>query len=461
MSDLHEYTIARASSEISAGRMSALSFVESFLRRINNLEPFLKAWVTIDGDRALIAAEELDKELAEKGPRGPLHGIPVGIKDIYYTNGLKTTACSKIYADFVPSYDATSVARLRDAGAIILGKTVTTEFASGDPPPTINPWDKEHTPGGSSSGSAVAVSVRMCPAAMGSQTGGSIIRPASYNGVVGLKPTFGRISCFGVIPLAWSLDTIGPMTNSVEDAAIMLQVLAGYDASDPGSSEAPVGKYLSTVNRLETAPRIGLIKEFFFGEAVSEVRAHTLEIAEALSRAGATVEEIALPPSFSTCHAAHWIVNHVETATYHEENHRTRPQDYSDRLRERIEIGFLTPATQYLQAQRLRRVYRREMESLAREWDVLLMPTTPTAAPRDLSTTGDPIFQSPWTSCGLPTITLPSGISPSTGLPLGIQLAAESFAEVRLLAVARWCERVLDINLTPPQVNKDNPSDSL
>ena len=265
MTEPHQLTIAQAATEIAARRLTSQKLVEDLLSRIDKLDSRLKAWVTVDAEGALESAQALDRELEERGPRSHLHGIPLGIKDIYYTAGLKTTACSKILADFTPSYDAASVARLREAGAIILGKTVTTEFASGDPPPTLNPWRAAHTPGGSSSGSAVAVAARMCPGAMGSQTGGSILRPAAYNGIVGFKPTFGRISCFGVIPLAWSLDTIGPMVNSVEDAAIMLQHLAGYDPRDSGCADVPTSDYLQAMDRLDSPPRIGVIGGFFQG----------------------------------------------------------------------------------------------------------------------------------------------------------------------------------------------------
>ena len=450
MTQPHQLTIAKAASEIAAGRLTSQALVKDLLSRIDRLDSRLQSWVTVDDQRALNTARSLDRELEESGPRTPLHGIPLGMKDIYYTAGLKTTACSKILADFVPDYDAASVASLREAGAIILGKTVTTEFASGDPPPTLNPWRPAHTPGGSSSGSAVAVAARMIPGAMGSQTGGSILRPAAYNGIVGFKPTFGRISVFGVIPLAWSLDTIGPMVNCVEDAAIMLQHLAGYDHRDPGCADVPTSDYLRALGLLERPPRIGLIGGFFKDRAEPEVWGHTESVAQKLASAGAVVEMVMPPPSFASAHTVQWVVNNAETAAYHEENFRTRADEYSEILRQRIEVGILTPAVSYIQAQRLRRVFRREMEELARGWDILLTPTTPTPAPRDLSTTGDPVFQSPWTSCGLPTITIPSGISPSTGLPLGTQLAAPPFEEARLLAGARWCEDVLGLSLFPP-----------
>ena len=452
MTEPHQLTIAQASAEIAAGLLTSQRLVENLLARIDKLDLRLQSWVTVDAEGALETAQSLDLELKKSGPRSPLHGIPLGMKDIYYTAGMKTTACSKILADFVPTYDAASVARLREAGAVILGKTVTTEFASGDPPPTLNPWRPAHTPGGSSSGSAVAVAARMIPGAMGSQTGGSILRPAAYNGIVGFKPTFGRISVFGVIPLAWSFDTIGPMVNSVEDAAIMLQHLAGYDPRDPGCADVPTSDYLQALNDLDDPPRIGFIGGFFKERSEPEVWSHTESVAQKFAAAGAVVEMVEPPPSFATAHAVQWIVNNAETAAYHEENFRQRADDYSEILRQRIEVGILTPAVSYLQAQRLRRVFRREMEALARGWDLLLTPTTPTPAPRDLSTTGDPVFQSPWTSCGLPTITIPSGISASTGLPLGTQLAAPPFEEARLLAGAKWCEAVLDVRLFPPDL---------
>ena len=451
MAQLHQLTVAEASVRIAAGELSPVSLVKSLLQRIDFMEPSLKAWTTIDKPAVLSAAEELATELKARGPRSPLHGIPVGIKDIYYTAGLRTTAGSTIYAEFVPTYDATSVARLKEAGAITLGKTVTNEFASGDPPLTHNPWNAAHTPGGSSTGSAVAVAARMCPAAMGSQTGGSLIRPAAYNGIVGLKPTFGRISCYGVFPVAWSFDTVGPMVRCVEDAALMLQALAGYDPKDPGTAAEPVPDYRRALDQMDRPPRIGLIKDYFFSHAEPEVQQHTEEAVQRLAQGGAQVEEVSLPPSFATAHDIQWTIQSAECAAYHEELFRQRSDEYTATLRRRIEVGMLVPALHYLQAQRVRRNYRREMETLAQEWDILLTPTLNAPAPRDLTTVGPNAFQSPWTSCGLPTITIPSGLSQS-GLPLGLQLAAPPFAEGGLLAAAQWCEQVLDVHLQPPEV---------
>ena len=240
---MHELTIAQAADGIRAGTISAVELMEALLARSRALDPKLRVWETLDEDAALEAARSAQAEIERAGPRGALHGVPIGIKDIFNTKGVRTASGSPIYDDYVPDFDSTAVALLRDAGAVIMGKAVTTEFASFDPSPTRNPWNAEHTPGGSSSGSAAGVASRLFPAALGSQTSGSVLRPASYNGVVGVKPTFGRISRYGVTPVAWSLDTVGYFTRTVRDAAVMLEVLAGRDELDSSSSAKPVSRY--------------------------------------------------------------------------------------------------------------------------------------------------------------------------------------------------------------------------
>lgn len=234
MVEAYELSVSELAQKIKDRQLSPTALVRSLLSRIDSLDETLRAWVTIDQEEVLTTARLREQELEEGNSVGVLHGVPVGLKDIFYTAGMKTTACSRIFADFVPEYDATSVAKLKEAGAIILGKAVTTEFATSDPSPTRNPWNLAHTPGGSSSGSSVAVAVGMVPAALGSQTGGSTCRPAAYNGIVGLKPTYGRISRYGVIPVSWSLDTVGILVRTVDDAAVMLQAMAGHDPKDPG-----------------------------------------------------------------------------------------------------------------------------------------------------------------------------------------------------------------------------------
>ncbi|MSQ22002.1 MAG: amidase [Dehalococcoidia bacterium] len=442
-------TVAQASSMIRSGELSPVALIESLLERVRRLEPSLKAWVTLDAELALAAARSSEMELKSHGPQGPLHGIPVGIKDIYYTKGIPTTACAPQYASFVPTYDASSVARLKAAGAIILGKAVTTQFAATDPSPTFNPWNPAHTPGGSSSGSAVAVASRMCPAALGSQTVGSTLRPAAYNGIVGFKPTYGRVSKYGIIPLAWSLDTVGILARSVEDAALLLQVMAGHDDQDPSSSTLPVDDYVGAVAKPVTPPRIGLVREFFYEHATEEVRRHTDQVVARLRQAGATVQDVRLPESFHVHEAARNVVFAVEAAVFHQQMFAEDPNSYGPLLRRLIEAGSLIPGVSYLQAQRVRRQFRTEMDALLAEVDVLLTPATPSPAPRDRATTGNPLFQGSWTSCGLPCIAIPSGLS-ADGMPLGIQLASAPFTEAMVLAAAKWCETTLGVTLMPP-----------
>ena len=449
MTELYKLGVAEAARQIREGRITSVELAESLLERIETYDSELQAWVTVDREEVLSEARRRDEERDAGDIQGPLHGIPVGLKDIFYTEGMKTTACSPIYEDFVPGYDATCVAMLKEAGAIVLGKAVTTEFASGDPSRTRNPWNPAHTPGGSSSGSAAAVSAGMCSAALGSQTGGSTGRPAAYNGIVGLKPTYGRISCYGVVPLSWSLDTVGILTRSVEDAAVMLQAMAGYDRYDPGSRDVPVPDYLEEMRSVDRPPLIGLIREFFYDHSSPEVREHTDKVTRRLIEAGAEVREIVLPDSFGSAHECQRITSSVEAAAFHEENFMTRPDDYGPRIRASIEAGMETSAVRYAQAQRTRDGFRADIVDALRGVDVALMPATPEPAPRDLSTTGDPAFQSPWTAAGLPAIVIPSGLSES-GLPLAVQLAGLHFQEGRMLGAARWCEDVLESNLWPP-----------
>ena len=442
MPNLHNLTAAQSARAIRDGDASAVELVSALLERSRALDPSLKVWVMLDEDAALAAARSRDRELASEGPRGPLHGVPVGVKDIYYTRGVLTTACSRILADFVPDYDSTAVAKLRRAGAIILGKTVTTEFANGDPPPTVNPWDAERTPGGSSSGSAVGVAARMFPAALGSQTAGSVLRPASFNGVVGLKPTFGRISRYGVVPVAASLDTMGHMARSVEDAALLLDAMAGYDPLDPDSSERATTDYAAAASRPLESPRVGLVRRFFWERATADTRAHTDAIAQCLADAGATVVEVELSADFDAMLRAHRTLMTTEAADAHRHWFPARADDYAPNVRGVIEAGMKASATEYLDAKRVQAKFARDLSDAMRPFDVVLTPTTPAAAPRDLTTTGPPMFQTPFTFGGFPAITIPSGLD-ADGIPLGAQLAAAHWRDARLLSVAAWAEEAL------------------
>jgi aspartyl-tRNA(Asn)/glutamyl-tRNA(Gln) amidotransferase subunit A len=448
----YELSAIEAAGLIRRQELSPVDLMQSLLDRIDALEPALKAWVWLDRDAALAEAKAREEEVASSPDSGTslglLHGIPVGVKDIYYTAGIPTTACSRVYADFVPEYDATTVALLKRAGAIMLGKTVTTEFACMDPSPTVNPWNPAHTPGGSSSGSAVAVASQMCPAALGSQTVGSVLRPASYNGVVGFKPSYGRVSRYGVIPVSWSLDTMGWMSRTVADAALLLQVMAGPDANDPVAPARDVPDY-STALASPQAPRIGLLRQFFYDHADAETRQHTDAVVEQLAQAGAVVEELALPPSMDTAIEDQQVIMAVEGSSFHEPMYRRQAEDYQPGIRGMIQRGLDTDAVTYSRALERRQQFITDMRLLAERVDILLTPSTPTPSLPDRTNTGNTMFQGPWTSCGLPAITLPSGLAGS-GLPLGIQLVGAYFGEDRLLAAARWCEAELNLQLAPP-----------
>ena len=449
MPDLHTLTVGETASRIQEGTLTAVDLATSLLERSRQLEPELRLWVTLDDEAVLETASQRDRELAIEGPRGPLHGVPVGIKDIYYTQGVLTTACSPILANFVPDFDATAVAKLKSAGAIIMGKTVTTQFACGDPPPTRNPWNAEHTPGGSSSGSAVGVAAGTFPAALGSQTGGSMLRPAAFNGVVGLKPTFGRISRYGVVPVSASLDTMGHYARTVKDVALLLTVMSGHDASDPSSGNAPVPDYAAAAGVRQAPPRIGLVGKFFFERASDEMRAHAERVAHNFAEAGATVAYADLPTDFDELLRNHRVLMTTEAADFHSEWFAERPDDYSPNVRRTIETGIETGAVAYLKAKEFQRGFIQDVEKAFESFDVLMTPATPTTAPRDLSTTGDPMFQSPFTLGGFPAISLPSGLD-SNGMPMGVQLAASRWDDARLLSVAAWCEQVMDVHLSPP-----------
>ncbi|MCI0788072.1 MAG: amidase [Chloroflexi bacterium] len=445
----YELTVSQAAKQINEKKLSPVDLAQSLLERIDATDKDLQAWVTIDREEVLTTAKQREDEARQGKSRGLLHGVPVGLKDIFYTAGMKTAAGSKVYADFVPDFDATSVAKIKEAGGIILGKAVTTEFATSDPSPTFNPWNFEHTPGGSSSGSSVAVATKTVGAALGSQTGGSTCRPAAYNGIVGLKATYGRISRYGVVPVSWSLDHVGILVRTVEDAALMLQVISGEDINDPGSSNEPVPDFIKQMAGHSQPPRIGIVSEYYSDKSTPEVWAHTQEVTKRLAAAGAEIVELGLPGSFKSAHSAQRIVMNVECAAFHEQFHATQAEDYGPRVRSGMEMGMLVPATKYLQAQRLRRQFRQDMVQMVMQVDVVLTPTTPAPAPRDRNTTGDASFQVPWTTSGLPTVTLPSGLS-EDGMPLAVQLGGLPFEEGKLLGAAKWCETALGVRLSPP-----------
>jgi aspartyl-tRNA(Asn)/glutamyl-tRNA(Gln) amidotransferase subunit A len=420
-----------AAAQIREGKISPVDLVDACLARIRALDARLSAWAHVDEAGARAAAREREAEAVSGRIRGPLHGVPVGIKDIIHVAGMPTTAGAKAWAHSRPATDAPAVSRLRAAGAVIVGKTHTTEFAYRDPAPTRNPWNVGHTPGGSSAGSGAAVAARMVPVALGTQTVGSVLRPAAYCGVVGFKATHGLTPAEDVIPLAWSLDHVGVLTRSVHDAALALGVLAARELTAASRGTPTIAVAPELVERAEPA-----------------TAAHLRATAEALARSGARIVEVALPPSFARLHDVGLVVLQVEAAAYHAADFAGHAEEYGPGIRTAIEAGLGRRAVEYVQANRARLAFRAAVMPLLEGHDALLSPTAPGPAPAGLGSTGDAWFCAPWSSAGVPAITLPSGVAPS-GLPYAVQLVGAAGRETPLLGVAAWCEGVLRFAQAP------------
>lgn len=437
-------SIHAAAEDVRRGRLSPVDLLDACLARVDRLEPRVRAWVFLDRDGARADAERLHAELRRGRWRGPLHGIPIAVKDIFDVFDWPTAAGSRLWAGSVARRDATAVGRLRAAGAVFPGKTVTTQYASFDPPATRNPWDPARTPGGSSSGSAAAVACGMCPAALGSQTGGSIARPAAYCGVAGCKPTWGRVSVAGVVPLAPSMDHVGPIAGCVRDLALLLQALAGPDPYDPACADRPVPDYVAALARPPAPPRLGRLRGLFEERAEGPVRALMDEVTAALG----PVRDVALPAEFAEVLPRHRTVMAVEAAAFHGERLRRHPDDYGPRIRELVEEGLACPAPEYARCKEHQRALTAAVGACLHDVDALLTPATTGPAPA-ADTTGDPAFNSPWSYTGLPTVSIPAGWT-REGLPLAIQLVGRPWGEAELLAAAAWCEERLAVEQREP-----------
>lgn len=435
-------TITGLSSRIRTGGISCVDILNNCLGQIDEHEERVRAWVFIDREGAIARAEERDAEIAAGKWRGPLHGIPLGIKDIVDVAHWPTAAGSAGWKDKVAAEDAVLVAKLRDAGAVILGKTVTTQYASFDPPVTRNPWNLNHTPGGSSSGSAAAVAAGMCIAAIGSQTGGSITRPASFCGVAGCKPSYGRVSVRGVLPLAPMLDHPGPIARCVDDLTVLYDAIAGYDRLDPFSLDIPAESVQRRDDDHPTeAPKLGLLGGMFTEMADEDVRQSMQAAVDLWRSAGANIDVALLPKEFDGVLEPHRLIMATETAAVHQQRFAEQPAEYDPCITQLITEGLHASATDYVRARELQLLLKRRIQDSFSEFDALLCPATTEAAP-DISTTGDPAFNSPWSYTGLPTVSFPIGLS--TGkMPLGVQIVGRSGGEAQLFRVARWCEQVI------------------
>lgn len=449
-------TIAAASAAIAAGELSSVDLTDACLDRIERYDGRLLAFHRVFAEAARNAARAADAELKAGNRRGPLHGIPIGFKDVFYVAGEPVTANSRTLLDFRPEEDATVIARLKAAGAILLGQLNTFEFAFGGPaydlpfPPARNPWNPERWPGaGSSCGSSVAVAAGFCLGALGSDAGGSIRSPASMSGIAGLKPTLGRVSIHGAIGPTFSTDTAGPMAWTAEDCALMLQALAGYDAKDVMSASEPVDDYGARLNDGVAGLKVGIIRQFFERDYESDpqIIAATNAVGEKLAALGADVGDVDTMSSLWDYHAAGRIIFPAELLAIHEENLRDRPEEFGELLRNRAMLGSLVRAVDYIQAQRLRRELTVEMENAFAEWDVLLTPgmLLPPArlADKQIWPSIDlPMIDVPYSLTGHPSLAVCGGFF-ADGLPIGVQFAGRYFDEATILRVAHAYERAM------------------
>jgi Asp-tRNA(Asn)/Glu-tRNA(Gln) amidotransferase A subunit family amidase len=445
MREPRELTITEASERMKAGKLTAERLVESCLERIHAQDKTIHAWVEVYERQALAEARRCDRELQEGNPRGPLHGIPLGVKDIIDVRGQFTRCGTPVYPATFSHEDAPVIARLRNAGAIFLGKTTITR----------NPWNPEHTPGGSSSGSGAAVADRMCPAALGTQTGGSLLRPAAYNGVVGFKATYGEVSNEGVLPNSWTIDHVGFHCRSAAEAATLWPSIREKEPRP--FARMPEPPLRSRARIAGAPPRLGYIREFFEAETSSEVLENLASVRAKFLQAGAEIVEITFPPSFAFVGPCWSIIKQAELYAYHRHLFEAYRDDYPPKLKVRLEKGESISGHQYVEHLRYRILFQREMCAQIADVDAVIMPIASTTAPRGLSSTGSSIFNQPWSVAGFPAMSLPTGLD-ANGLPFAIQIASQPYGEERLLDVAAWCEKILAFTASPPSAaSADSP----
>lgn len=448
----YQLSITEAARRIASRELSPVELTRSVLERIDQVEDRLKAFVVVTAEPALEAATIAEKEIADGGYRGPMHGIPVGIKDLYDVAGLPTTASSRVRADHMATEDSACVQRLRDAGAVLVGKTHTHEFAYGIITPTTrNPWNVEHIPGGSSGGSGAAVAAGECLMGMGTDTGGSIRIPAALCGTVGLKPTYGRVSRYGVTSLCWSLDHAGPLTRTVRDAALVLGVVAGSDPRDPATADVAVSDYTEGIDAGVSGLTVGVPSNYFFDDIDPQVEASVREAVAVLEGSGATVRAVEIPYAQQIMAVEFGLIM-PEASAYHQEMLRSRGEGYQDDVRVLLEAGELMLASQYLKVLRVRALikdgFRRAFEGL----DAIVCPTLPATAAR----VGQQEFEfprgvrksvmdayvghsAPANVTGLPALSVPCGFD-SNGLPVGLQIIGRPYEEQTILRLGQAYE---------------------
>ncbi|HEY3846820.1 MAG TPA: amidase [Acetobacteraceae bacterium] len=451
--DTQDLSIAAMGQALRAGTVTAQQLARDALAHVAARDPALQAFVLVTEARALADARRADDELQAGRDRGPLHGIPYALKDIYDTAAIRTTCHSKLRVDHVPAADSVVAAKLTEAGGVLLGKLATHEFAIGGPsfdlpfPPARNPWNTDHITGGSSSGSASAIAARMVRMAMGSDTGGSIRGPAAWCGLAGIKPTYGRVSRRGVFPLSWTLDHCGPLGRSVEDCAITLQVLAGHDPEDAASADVPVADYRAGLARGVGGLRIGVPRAFFAAApaAMPEVVAGIDRTAALLREAGATVEDVALP-DYALFSAAGRVIMMAEAFAIHQADMQTRLMDYGEITANRFVLGAAITAADYINALRARRELTDAVNGALGRYDALLTASALNTAPHfdapvDSLSSASPMQTIPFNVTGHPAISVPVGLAPN-GLPISVQIVGRPFDEAMVFRIGRAIEHL-------------------
>ena len=447
--------------------LSPVELTLAHLERIEQLEPQINSYITVDADGALERARQAERELVRGEtstgqPLGPLHGVPLAVKDLFDTRGLRTTAGAKFFADRIPEQDAEAVRRVRSAGAVLLGKTNLHEIALGLT--TVNPhygachnpWALDRVAGGSSGGSAAALAARLCLGALGSDTGGSIRAPAALCGVVGLKPTYGRVSLNGAFPLSWNLDHAGPMARSALDAALLLRVLAGYDPDDPASLDVPGEDYADGIKNGVRGWRVALAEGEYFKKTQPEIAELVQQAAGVFESLGAIVESVDLPGLYDAA-LANSLVVISDGATVHAERLNEHPEDFGEDIRERLRRGAATPLVDYIRARRLQVQARRQFEQFFERYDLLLLPTTPVTAPPIEGPNALELarlltrYTAPFNLTGVPALSIPCGFTPD-GLPAGLELVGRPWSEAALLRAASVYEHATHWNERFPEL---------
>ena len=475
-SDIAFLSAAELASAIESKEVSPVDAVEAYLDRIERIDPKLNSYITVCPDGALSDAKQAEAEIQRGGYRGPLHGIPIAVKDQIHTKGIRTTDASKIRADFVPEEDATVVVNLKRAGAILLGKLNMSEFAMGEPQssafgPARNPWDLERSPGTSSTGSGAATAARLCATSLGEDTGGSIRGPAAHCGLVGLRPTWGRVSRYGVDGAGWSVDTIGPISRTTEDCAITMGGIAGYDPKDSYTRQVPVPDYRKALTGDIHGLKVGVVRELLDTEGLGlnpQLRQAVIAAAGLLGELGAAVKEVSLPLA-AQCGYITRAITHVERVSLHPDWLRQRPQDYHHNTRVAFITDNLIPAQVYYKAQKLRAMVRQQVLELLEEVDVLVQPTMDGPAEvinlearvgsqeQAKHALGAGAFRGPYTLAGTPALSILCGFTAAGdgALPLAMQIAGRPFDESTVLRVAHAYEQASTWHTRIPPVAKE------